>query len=156
MPLTGSHYYRGMIRLLSAGVLTGALAVMLTLAAAQGETPAVPDAPPPGAAPEVPTYWNDIQPLIAASCASCHRAGGIAPFALDSYAAAAPVAGLIAQVTQARIMPPWPPGSRTPRLKYDRSLTDAQIALLAAWAAAGAPQGTLPATVPPAARPEKP
>ncbi|GHG27303.1 hypothetical protein GCM10017784_19800 [Deinococcus indicus] len=145
-----------MIRLGSAGVLTGALAVMLTLAAAQGETPAVPGAPPPGGASEVPTYWNDIQPLIAARCASCHRAGGIAPFALDSYAAAAPVAGLIAQVTQARIMPPWPPGPRTPRLKYDRSLTDAQIALLADWAATGAPQGTPPVTVPPAARPEKP
>ena len=129
---------------------------MLTLAAAQGEAPAVPGVPPPGAASEVPTYWNNIQPLIAVSCVSCHRAGGIAPFALDSYAAAAPVAGLIAQVTQARIMPPWPPGPRTPRLKYDRSLTDAQITLLAAWAAAGAPQGIPSATVSPAARPEKP
>jgi len=28
---------------------------------------------------------NDIAPMIADNCAECHRDGGVAPFALDSY-----------------------------------------------------------------------
>ena len=31
------------------------------------------------------SYVNDIAPMIADNCAECHRDGGVAPFALDSY-----------------------------------------------------------------------
>ena len=32
---------------------------------------------------QAPSYEKEIGPIIAENCASCHRAGGIAPFALD-------------------------------------------------------------------------
>jgi len=34
------------------------------------------------------TYSRDISRLYQAKCQNCHRAGDIAPFALDSYEAA--------------------------------------------------------------------
>ena len=33
----------------------------------------------------VPSYSKDIAPILAENCAACHREGGIAPFAMDSY-----------------------------------------------------------------------
>ena len=48
----------------------------------------MPDAgPPPGAAlgPAV-TYHQDVAPLLARHCLSCHAQGGMAPFTLESYA----------------------------------------------------------------------
>ena len=33
----------------------------------------------------VPSYSQDIAPILAENCASCHREGGIAPLAMDSH-----------------------------------------------------------------------
>jgi len=63
----------------------------------------------------------------------------VAPFSLLTYADAAKRAGLIATVTAKRYMPPWLPSA--PHFQEERRLTDGEIALLAHWAAAGAPQG---------------
>ncbi|MEO0605600.1 MAG: hypothetical protein AAF211_29480 [Myxococcota bacterium] len=38
-----------------------------------------------------PTFSDDIGPLIGEHCAGCHYEGGSAPFALLSYADAAPL-----------------------------------------------------------------
>jgi len=87
----------------------------------------------------MPTYQNDVQPILERQCQGCHRDGGIAPFSLEGYARASQKAALIAAVTQARYMPPWMPGPKTPALKYERKLTDDEIKVLGAWAAASAP-----------------
>ncbi len=91
--------------------------------------------------PTGPTYWQDIQPILHTNCSSCHTAGGIGPFALDDAETATAMAGLIARETTERTMPPWPPGGATPQLLHQRTLTQEQIDLVAAWAAAGAPLG---------------
>jgi hypothetical protein len=52
---------------------------------------------------------------------------------------------LIATVTAKRYMPPWLPSA--PRFQHEIKLTDAEIAMLGRWAAAGAPQGN-PRTTP--------
>ncbi len=31
------------------------------------------------------TYARDVQPLVQSRCQGCHREGGIAPFALETY-----------------------------------------------------------------------
>src|SRR5690606_15439065 len=36
--------------------------------------------------PSTVSYEKDVAPIIAENCASCHREGGIAPFALNSHA----------------------------------------------------------------------
>lgn len=44
---------------------------------------------------ELPSYSEEIAPLLIEKCASCHRQGGIAPFALDSHRAVAGWAPMI-------------------------------------------------------------
>src|SRR5215203_3705963 len=54
-----------------------------------------------------PTFNKDVAPILYENCASCHRAGEVAPFPLLTYDDAAKRARLIAAVTSARVMPPW-------------------------------------------------
>ena len=88
-------------------------------------------------------YARDVEPILRAQCTGCHREGGSAPFALDRYARVAPHAQQIALVTRSGRMPPWPPASSDdcPQLIGARGLKEREIALLEAWAAAGAPEG---------------
>ncbi len=88
-----------------------------------------------------PTWSQDLAPLVSRSCSACHVAGGIAPFALTTYAEASPMAASLANAVQTKLMPPWMPGGATPPVLHNRSLSDAEIALFVAWAAAGAPEG---------------
>ncbi len=90
----------------------------------------------------VPTYCQDIQPILAATCvSSCHGAdhrNGVAGFRLDYYApdgggvpgAKAKADRIKARASDFQSMPP--PGNPAP--------TAAQRALLARWALAGAPE----------------
>ena len=94
------------------------------------------------------TFNRDVAPILHAHCAGCHRPGGIGPFSLTTYTAARPRAADIAAATAGRRMPPWKPVPGHGRFRNERRLTDAQIALLAGWAAAGAPEGD-PADRPP-------
>jgi mono/diheme cytochrome c family protein len=87
-----------------------------------------------------PTF-NDIAPILYHNCASCHRPGEVAPFSLLTYDDAAKRASLIATVTAKRYMPPWKPEPGAGHFADERRLTDSEIALLADWAKAGAPQG---------------
>ncbi|PCJ23495.1 MAG: hypothetical protein COA96_11635 [SAR86 cluster bacterium] len=52
------------------------------------------------------SYQNDIAPVIAQNCATCHREGGIAPFALDSYAMVQGWSPMIREVLMTKRMPP--------------------------------------------------
>ena len=89
-----------------------------------------------------PTYNKDIAPILNAQCALCHRPGEVAPFSLLTYQDAAKRAGLIASVTEKRFMPPWKPEPGYGKFQHERRLTDEQIALIAAWAKGGAPEGS--------------
>src|SRR4051812_38341423 len=91
-----------------------------------------------------PTFSHDVAPLIYRKCVGCHRAGGVAPFALVSYSDVKKRADLIATVTAKRYMPPWLPAA--PRFQHESRLSDAEITMLGAWAASGAPEGDSRAT----------
>ncbi len=95
----------------------------------------------PACAPEGPTYWTEAKPILDAHCASCHTAGGPAPFELDAFDSASAVAPLIATAVQARTMPPWGAEAGEHALRYDPSLSDEQIETLSDWAEGGAPEG---------------
>lgn len=88
-----------------------------------------------------PTFSGTVAPLIYSRCAPCHHAGGLGPFPLTSYEEVRKHAGQIAAVTGRRYMPPWPPQPGFGDFESDRHLTSAQIAMLSAWANAGAPRG---------------
>jgi hypothetical protein len=96
---------------------------------------------PSGPAPSGPTYWRDVQPLLAESCLGCHREGDIAPFSLQTPEDAVAWAQPIREATESRSMPPWPPSDSCAPLADPRSLSPEQIATIGAWADAGAPLG---------------
>ena len=54
-----------------------------------------------GAASGPPTYNRDVAPILDAKCASCHRLGGIAPFALTTAAERDAHAAGIVRMTKA-------------------------------------------------------
>lgn len=98
----------------------------------------------------VPTFSKDIAPILQKSCQDCHNAGGIGPMQLVTYEQARPWAPLIKDRTSKRIMPPWHVSRNVgvQEFKNDVSLSDEEIALIAAWADGGAPEGN-PADLPP-------
>jgi hypothetical protein len=95
----------------------------------------------PMALAQAPTFSHDIAPIVYDNCVTCHRPGEVAPFPLINYADVKKRAEQIADVTGDRYMPPWKPVHDFGHFVGERRLTDAQIKLLADWAAAGAPEG---------------
>ena len=97
------------------------------------------------------TFSRDVAPILQRSCQSCHRPGGGAPMALISYSDVRPWARSIRNRTASREMPPWfiDKNIGIQRFKDDPSLSDGEIATIAAWVEAGAPQGD-PGDLPPA------
>lgn len=91
--------------------------------------------------PSTVTFAKDIAPLLWSRCATCHRPGEVAPFSLLSYDDVKRRAALVADVTRRRVMPPWKPSPGKGEFADARRLSDADIALLQEWAAAGAPEG---------------
>ncbi len=93
-----------------------------------------------------PTWHQDIAPIVHSNCVGCHHEGGIGPFALETYAQAAPLAGLIVDSIASGRMPPWGSAetdSCQPRhsFKDDLRLSADEQAAVAAWQAAEAPEG---------------
>jgi hypothetical protein len=86
-----------------------------------------------------PSFTRDVAPIIAEKCAGCHRTGGIAPFPLETAKQISARSALIGAAVRARIMPPWPPGERSPAYVGEaaRTLTAQQRAAIVAWAAKG-------------------
>ncbi len=99
-------------------------------------------------AAEPVTFTRDIAPIVFAHCTTCHRPGEVAPFSLQTYRDVRQRMTLVADATQRRLMPPWKPDGPRGVFLDDRSLTDAQIALIQQWAAAGGPEGD-PRDLPP-------
>lgn len=91
--------------------------------------------------PPQATYHRDVAPVLLTRCATCHRPDGAGPFSLLTYEDARKRARQIADVTHRRFMPPWLPEAGHEPLQGDRRLNDQEVALLAAWSAAGAPEG---------------
>jgi mono/diheme cytochrome c family protein len=87
------------------------------------------------------TYTKQIAPILWKNCAGCHRPGEVGPFPLLSYEDAAKRADFLASITSDRRMPPWKAEPDFGRFHDERRLNESEIAMLASWAAAGAPQG---------------
>jgi hypothetical protein len=110
-------------------------------------------------AEEPVTYAHDIAPLLQRKCQVCHQPGSIAPMSLISYDDAKEYLDEIKQRVQAREMPPWhiDKSIGIQQFKNDRSLSDAEIAMIIKWIDDGAPPGDLKSmpTPPPAPDPNR-
>lgn len=86
-------------------------------------------------------YTKHIAPILWSRCAGCHRPGEVGPFSLLTYQDAAKRADFIRDVTSQGRMPPWKPREGFGAFHDTQRLSRKELALLAAWANAGAPEG---------------
>ena len=87
-----------------------------------------------------PSFTRDVAPVVAEKCAGCHRVGGIAPFPLVTARQISARSGEVAAAVEAGLMPPWPPGHRSPAYvgQETRLLAGEQRRAIVDWARAGA------------------
>src|SRR3989442_12222195 len=113
-------------------VISAVLAVLVTTAMAQDVT-----------------FTKDVAPILERSCQNCHRPDSIAPMPLLTYEQVRPWARAIKQNVVLRNMPPWhiDPNIGIHEFSNSVALSDAEIATIAKWVDAGAPQGN-PADMP--------
>jgi hypothetical protein len=97
--------------------------------------------------PKRVVFSEQIAPIVFNNCASCHRPGEAAPFALMSYEDVKKRGALIAAVTQTRYMPPWHATPGYGDFIDVHRLTDEQIATIKQWVDQGMPEGD-PANLP--------
>ena len=92
---------------------------------------------------EAPVFSKDVAPILYQHCASCHRAGQIAPMSLLSYEEVRPWAASIREKVATGAMPPLHSAAPAGRFSNDRRLSDAEKAVISRWVAGGAPKGDL-------------
>lgn len=88
-----------------------------------------------------PTFYRDVLPILQDHCHGCHRPSEIGRMSLLTYRETRPWAKAIRQQVLTRKMPPWFADRTVGHFANDPSLSEQQIATIAAWAEAGAPAG---------------
>ena len=131
---------------------------VLFLAACSG--PADPIGDPPDT-DSIPTWHQDVAPIVIDNCTACHRPGGInAALDFTTYEGASQWKDAISLFTQNRSMPPFPADiteecDQPWGFLNDQRLTEQEIDTLASWAAGDAPLGD-PTTAVPVSEPIEP
>jgi peroxiredoxin len=87
------------------------------------------------------TFSKHVAPILWRRCAGCHRPSEVGPFPLLTYQDAAKRSGFIRDVTASRRMPPWKPRHGFGEFLEEARLSGHELATLAGWADAGAPEG---------------
>src|SRR6202047_5127295 len=85
------------------------------------------------------TFHKDVLPILQKNCQTCHRPGQIGPFSLLDYQSARPWAKAIKNAVATKKMPPWFANPEYGHFDNDRSLKQAEIDTIVAWANSGAP-----------------
>tara|TARA_R110001606_G_scaffold332604_1_gene480463 strand:- start:1723 stop:3480 length:1758 start_codon:yes stop_codon:yes gene_type:complete len=83
------------------------------------------------------SYSEDVAPIIEQNCASCHRVGGIAPFAMDSHAMVQGWSPMIREVLMTKRMPPGQLDPHVGNFANDYNLAVADQQKLIQWIEAG-------------------
>ena len=97
------------------------------------------------------TYHRQISRLINRNCIECHRGDGIAPIPLETYEQVSDYAGMIRNVVDRGVMPPWfaaplqgdgsDESNAVQHWANERSLSAAEKDDLFAWIEAECPEG---------------
>ena len=86
------------------------------------------------------SYSKDVAPMLAENCARCHREGGIAPFAMNSYSMVKGFSPMIREVVLTKRMPPGQVDPHIGHFKETYTLSPEQTQKLVHWIEAGTKQ----------------
>ena len=93
----------------------------------------------PLGADAAPAVAPGMRALLDARCVGCHQPGGTGRGDYTIDAEVLQRRSAIGRAVAARTMPPWMPDPSCGSFDGDLSLTDAELALVAEWAAGGEP-----------------
>lgn len=88
-----------------------------------------------------PNYATEVAPIIAEQCATCHREGGIGPFAMDSHLMLQGWSPMIREVLLTKRMPPMQVDPYIGHFSNANYMAQTDIQTLVHWIDAGAPRG---------------
>jgi hypothetical protein len=84
------------------------------------------------------SYSKDVAPILADNCARCHREGGVAPFAMNSYNVIRGFAPMIREVVMTKRMPPGQIDPHVGNFRETYTLTPEETQKLVHWIENGA------------------
>jgi hypothetical protein len=87
------------------------------------------------------SYAETVAPILVENCVSCHRPGGIGPWAMDDYNMVRGFALMMREVLLTKRMPPWHADPIVGHWSNDRSISREDLQTLVGWIDAGAPRG---------------
>lgn len=95
---------------------------------------------PPASAPR---FYEDVAPILADACGSCHHEGGVAPMAFSTYEDAVAWAPVIRASVLARTMPPFNVNNDGTCNTFTdaRWLSDEEMEIIDRWVDEGTPEG---------------
>jgi len=88
-----------------------------------------------------PTFYKDVLPVLQRDCQGCHRPGEAGPMSFLTYDSTRPWAKSMKAAVLSKKMPPWFADPHYGKFANDRSLSEAEINTLVAWADSGAAAG---------------
>ena len=88
------------------------------------------------------SFSDSVVPILKRNCLSCHREGGVAPFAMDSYRTVYGWAPMMREVVRTRRMPPWSLNPHVGDFSSPNLLTPDEERVLLGWIDAGSPNET--------------
>ncbi|MBL8911886.1 MAG: hypothetical protein JNM17_14430 [Archangium sp.] len=92
--------------------------------------------------PQQTTWFKDVQPLVQRKCGTCHEAGGIGPFALQTLADWKAVEPQALDAIRTGRMPPFPAKMDCADYSPTTALLADQKALIEKWISEGELEGT--------------
>ncbi|HZV59188.1 MAG TPA: cytochrome c, partial [Candidatus Eremiobacteraceae bacterium] len=139
--MQASEVFRALMRCLALAALVAATAPT-AMRSTTLASDLVTTSSPQDSAPVSPTYYGEVRPILQKHCVVCHVTGGIAPMSFDTYQSTHRYALLIRTVTQEKAMPPAFAIPLAGQVTNNPELTAAELAILADWANAKAPEGS--------------
>lgn len=92
---------------------------------------------------QAPTWAEDVAPILYDHCVTCHRAGGLGEFPLETWTDAQQEADAIMESTGSRYMPPWRALPSYRHFKDENYLSDDEIQTISDWVNGGQLSGDL-------------
>ncbi len=87
------------------------------------------------------SYAETVAPILKEKCASCHREGGIGPWAMTDHRIIQGFSPMIRETILTKRMPPWHADPEVSSFRHDLSLSREEARELVHWIDAGAPRG---------------